>query len=260
MKILKNLHLTALLEIGLMFLPAIPAYLWIWPNLEGALHDFFQDLTYIYVLVGTLIISMRRYKMAQLGLNRQGLGLSLVCGIALVLGRSLVILSVDWGSGPPAFRLAEIFSDFLFYFFLVAITEELLFRGLLYHALGELGAARGRGPGLAIWGSSFGFMLWHIFGQGPLIGAATFFYGLIFALLRWRAGGIVGPILVHGAIDFFGDLMLVETDIVDLSRPEVPHPAWLFAGLILIVAVPFYLWLAHPAVARRLRKPETRGK
>jgi hypothetical protein len=28
-------NLAALLEVGVMFLPAIPAYLWIWPNLEA---------------------------------------------------------------------------------------------------------------------------------------------------------------------------------------------------------------------------------
>ncbi len=26
---------TALAEVALMFLPALPAYLWLWPNVEG---------------------------------------------------------------------------------------------------------------------------------------------------------------------------------------------------------------------------------
>ena len=55
--------------------------------------------------------------------------------------------------------------------------------------------------GKAIWGSSFGFLLWHVFGQGPLAGMATFVIGLLFALIRWRAGGILGLIIFHGLWD-----------------------------------------------------------
>jgi hypothetical protein len=52
---MKAIHLTrsgyfsALFEIGLMFLPAIPAYLWVWPNLEGAQLDIFQIIVPIYM-------------------------------------------------------------------------------------------------------------------------------------------------------------------------------------------------------------------
>jgi membrane protease YdiL (CAAX protease family) len=89
-------------------------------------------------------------------------------------------------------------------------------------------------------------MLWHIFGQGLLVGLATFFYGLIFALLRLRAGGIVGLILVHGLIDFFAVQLMPVIDFSSLGRPEIAYPALLLLGLGLIAFVPLALWKIQP--------------
>jgi membrane protease YdiL (CAAX protease family) len=89
-------------------------------------------------------------------------------------------------------------------------------------------------------------------GGGPLIIITTALYGLIFALLRWRTGGILGAILVHGLMDFAGMLLLPNTDIVgvSLSRPNITHPSWMIFGLVLIIAPPIYLWLFHPRAKR----------
>ncbi len=250
--------ITTLLEVSVMFLPAIPAYIWLWPNVSGALQDAAQTLTYIYVLAGTCLIAWRRSPhefgpvlgkpafwrvLGPWGLNARGLWLSLASGLAIILGRTLVILSVDWSLSLPTFNALRILGEIIFYFGLVGVTEELLFRGVIYRALDGLG-----GAGLAIWGSSLAFMLWHIFGQGPLVGAAMFLYGLIFALIRWRAGGILGLILVHGLVDFAAAQMLPSLDVVGLGRPVVPYPAWLALGLALIALTPVYLWKIHPLV------------
>ncbi len=79
--------LSALLEVGVMFLPAIPAYLWMWPSLEGQANDIAQSIAYVYVLAGTLFISLRRWSWYQLGINRNGLWLSLTCGLLILIGR-----------------------------------------------------------------------------------------------------------------------------------------------------------------------------
>ena len=50
----------ALVEVGILFLPGIPAYIWLWPNLEST--DWFmpvQVLVYVYFLAGGLIIGRR---------------------------------------------------------------------------------------------------------------------------------------------------------------------------------------------------------
>jgi len=86
--------------------------------------------------------------------------------------------------------------------------------------------------------------LWHIFGQGPLVGAAMLFYGLIFALIRWRAGGIVGLVLIHGAIDFAAMRMLPAQVII--ARPDILYPRVLILGLVLILLIPLFLWKIYP--------------
>jgi hypothetical protein len=85
---------SALLEIGLLFLPAIPAYLWVWPNLKGAQMDAFQVVVYLYVLAGTLIIGLRRWNWGQLGMNTRGIRLTLACGLAILAARLMIILSI----------------------------------------------------------------------------------------------------------------------------------------------------------------------
>jgi len=247
-------NLSALLEIGILFLPSIPAYLWIWPNVKGIHWWVTQSLVYLYVLGGTLWIGLRRWNWAQLGIKRQGLGLGLACGVALVVGRTLVILSIDWELPLPPFSLARILWEVVFYFGFVAFTEELLFRGLVYHLLDEW-----KGYRWAIWGSAIGFGLWHVFGQGLLVGLAMVLYGMIFALARWRTGGILGLVLAHGLIDFLAAQMLPTMDVADLGRPGISCAICMLLGLTLIVITPIYFWKLHPILERKITGLTNKG-
>lgn len=74
------------------------------------------------------------------------------------------------------------------------------------------------------------------------------FYGLLFALLRWRSRGIIGLILVHGAMDFSALLLLPDLDVLALGRPAIRSEFALAAGLLMIAAIPFYLWFVHPTL------------
>jgi hypothetical protein len=100
-KIEHNPSLSALLEIGVLFLPAIPAYLWIWPNLTGVQNYIFQGMVYVYILVGTIYIGRRRWSWEALGVNQNGLWLSLGCGTAILAARLLIILGIDWSAQTP---------------------------------------------------------------------------------------------------------------------------------------------------------------
>ena len=241
---------SAWLEIGLLFLPAIPAYLWAWPNLTGDWLEVFQVITYIYILAGTLFIGLRRYTWEQLGLNRGGLWLTAGCGVAILAARLMIILSIDWTLQPPRLSPLERAWDVFFYIFMVGLSEELLFRGLLYRMLEDW-----RGVRWAIWGSSLGFLLWHIFGQGPLAGFAALLIGLLFALIRWRAGGILGLILLHGMWDLETTWLVADSNaqvfgaldqISFTSRPLA------VLGTLLLVLVPLVLWKGFPHHSKKM--------
>lgn len=234
-------HHAALLELALLFLPALPAYLWLWPNLTGPPETLGQVLVYGYLLAGALVIGRRRWTWDQLGVNGRGLKLSLACGLALLAGRTLVILAVDWPLWTRPVTWPGLLADGLFYFGAVALTEELLFRGLLYRALADW-----RGTRLALWGSTLAFGLYHWPSQGPLGALGTGLVGLVLAVLRWRADGIAGPIIIHGLIDLQAVLMLPSLDLATLGQPAIVSRPLLLLGYALLIAPPVYLWRFYP--------------
>jgi len=245
---IRSPYLSALLEIGILFLPAIPAYLWAWPNLEGVQLDIFQSLAYLYILAGTLYIGLRRWNWDQLGINRRGLWLTFWCGLAILAARLMIILSINWQIELPHLTFLQVVWDLFFYFCLVGLVEELLFRGLLYRLLEDW-----RGVRWAIWGSSFGFLLWHIFGQGPLAGIATFVIGLLFALLRWRGGGILGLIIFHGLWDLETVWLVSDSNaqvLGNLDQITFTNQTLILVGTALLILVPIYLWKIHPLIKR----------
>jgi membrane protease YdiL (CAAX protease family) len=250
--------LQGLIEVGILFLPSIPAYLWVWPNLQGTRETVFQVLVYLYVLAGAVFIGRRRWSWNELGINRNGIWLSLGCALAFVAARLLIIKGVAWKVSPAPLSIAGLAWDIFYYFALVGLVEELLFRGLVYRALedwlggaGHKHAARG-----AIWGSAFGFMLWHIFGQGPLLGISSLVIGLAFALIRWQAGGIVGLIVLHALWDLESILLVAGDNSTLFSQgyPSVTSPGLLWLGTALLVLTPLYVWLIHPKVKGFIRR------
>ncbi len=148
--------LSALLEVGVMFLPAIPAYLWLWPNVTGLSAAIANSASDLYAITGSLVIGLRRWNWSGLGVNRKGIWLSLACGLAIVAGRALVIRAVDWGLLAAQLPPLQVLWEFVFDFALVGVGQELLFRGLIYRAFEDW-----RGTGWAIWGSSICFGFWH---------------------------------------------------------------------------------------------------
>jgi membrane protease YdiL (CAAX protease family) len=248
--------LSALIEIGIMFLPAIPAYIWVWPKVSGMSETIFQTLVYLYVLAGTIIIGRRRWSWSELGINRQGIGLGLGCAVFFIIARFLIIKGFDWKVAPPTISMGSLIWSIFFYIALVGLVEELLFRGLVYRALEDWRgiAPTRRAARWAIWGSSFGFLLWHIFGQGVFVGISSLAIGLVFALIRWRAGGIVGLIFLHGLWDLESTLMVApdNASIFGQGMPVMISPALILAGTVLLVMVPLYVWFLHPWFAAKL--------
>lgn len=83
----------------------------------------------------------------------------------------------------------------------VALTEELFFRGFLHKLLeARFPPTRrwlGGGVGLALVLSSAAFALVHLPKDGDARALATFFPGLLFGWMRSKTGSIVAPLLTH---------------------------------------------------------------
>lgn len=245
-RIKSNPSLSALAEVLLLFTPAVPAYLWLWPAVEGTRWlTPVRIVVYLYFLVGSLVIGLRRWSLSQLGLNGQGIFLSLGCGLAFVLGRTLVLIGTSLWEGFRPIGLLQLAGDVLYCFLAVGLAEELLFRGLIYHALDTL-----RGPRLAVWGSALAFGFYHV-GVGGVLGfIAGLLSGVILGAIRLRGGGIVGPVLVHGLIDVTAIEMAPEVTTWDFSRVAFPHPLLIAAGYLVIVGLLVFLWKLTPVSQR----------
>jgi membrane protease YdiL (CAAX protease family) len=237
-----NPGLSALLEVGLLFTPAIPAYIWLWPAVRGGdMLYLVQSLVYLYFLAGCLIIGLRRWSLSQLGLNRQGIWLSLACGVILIAAFMLGRLAIDLPMNPRPLTIERLVGEMFFYFLLVGLVEELLFRGLIYRAFEAW-----RGTGMAIFGSALAFGLFHIGWAGGLGMLGLAFIGLLFALIRWRAGGICGLILVHGLYDILSVELYPDTVEGGVISIVVQHRSLVILADLLILVVLLYLWKIHP--------------
>jgi membrane protease YdiL (CAAX protease family) len=226
----------ALAEIVVLFLPSIPAYLWMWPAVEGTRWlPPFQIVVYLYFLAGTLFIGLRRWKLDELGLKWQGVWLTLLCGLALAVGRMLVLLSINLPLHLPAFNL-NLIGDIFYYFALVGLIEELLFRGLIYRAVEDW-----RGTRWAFWVTAVAFGLYHIGGgPGGVLGGLIF--GMIYGAIRQRTGSILGLIIIHGLDDLASVEIAPTLNNRDLFQVTILHPGLTILGYLFIIAVAIYLW------------------
>lgn len=174
--------------------------------------------------------------------------MSLVCGALLVLARTFALLSVSLPLSLQFTTLARWVSEIAFYFLLIGVGEELLFRGVMYRALEEW-----RGVRWAIWGTTLVFGLRHIGGRGLPGFAGGVIYGVLFGVVRWRAGGIVGLIIVHGLADITTAAIVPENPLRYLNQVQMVQPLLAILTVILLVGLPVYLWKA-PSITALWRK------
>jgi membrane protease YdiL (CAAX protease family) len=239
---------SSIVELGVLFMPSIPALIWLWPNIrDQTAHYIVQSLAYLYVLAGVLWIGLRRWSWDALRVNPRGFWLSASCGGVVILLRFVAQSALDAPVEFIPFRLVPFAGNFIFYFCFVGFVEELLFRGLLFRALEDW-----KGPWWAVVGSSAAFAVWHIGWAGPLM-IGHFVIGLFLGLVRWRSGSIPGLILVHGLNDFLASQTAnpVSTDrILQALAGGTMNIPWIVLGdCIFFGAVIFLVWI-YPRVGR----------
>ena len=125
----------------------------------------------------------------RLGLGTSRFGIRIVGGMAL---GAVLLLPAAARSGAAPWLPAGLALGAV----VVAIGEELAFRGALYAALEELGGAP-----LAITGSTVLWTLAHVLSHPPEFLGAVAAAGLLLALWRWACKDLVGPILGHVIAD-----------------------------------------------------------
>lgn len=232
---------SALIEIGLMFLPGIPAYFWLWSRVADTAWDRPANaLVYIYFSVCILFIGLRRWSWNEIGINRNGIGFSLACGIVLIVARYFALACTNIPFAWQFTTLERWLGEIFFYIALVGVGEELIFRGVAYRALQEW-----RGTRWAIWVTTLGFGIWHISGRGIAGIAAGIFYGIFFAAIRWRASGVVGLIIAHGLMDLSTVAIVPNIEMNYLLTQVQVVNSWLaILSEITFVALLIYLWKA----------------
>jgi membrane protease YdiL (CAAX protease family) len=84
------------------------------------------------------------------------------------------------------------------------VVEEWLFRGMLWRELcpGD-GSDRWISVSVAVIVTSVSFGLWHLPRSPSSVWGAAI-YGALMALLRWRTGGILACVVVHGVANALG--------------------------------------------------------
>ncbi len=81
-------------------------------------------------------------------------------------------------------------------FFILGITEEVLFRGILQTSIEDIN------PTLAIVLSAIAFSIPHSIWVNPLEYLFTFYVGVVLSVLYYRTGSLIGPIVIHIVINF----------------------------------------------------------
>jgi hypothetical protein len=100
----------------------------------------------------------------------------------------------------------------LYQFVLVAIFEELFFRGYLQKQMERVSSAILSGEMGIFWlpvvASALLFGVAHVVVEVNPARFAAFFPGLLFAWLRAKTGSLLAPILSHGSANVFGMLLI----------------------------------------------------
>jgi hypothetical protein len=185
-------------------------------DLGGALHSL---VGVVFLLLPILVLDRRGRPYARYGvrLGRPLLDLPWVAGamaiafVPVALGGPWFWGVADrawhfaWPAGYPGVALSQLL--------VVAVPEELFFRGYLTGRLDDLFGARGRfrllgaevGPALFVQAALFA--LGHFAVDLSPHKLAVFFPALAFGWLKARRGTIVAPILFHAASNVFMDFL-----------------------------------------------------
>jgi uncharacterized protein len=170
----------------------------------------------VFLFVPFWIVERRGGRFEDYGFHLRQVGRALGCtAVAMLVTFPPFVFAFAWWWEPGrAFAWSRLPSDFwsiaLAQFVVVALPEEVLFRGYLQTRLERRFPSRswhGLPIGWAIPATSVAFALGHFLVIPLPARLAVFFPSLLFGLLRHRSGSLLAPILFHGACNVIGDAL-----------------------------------------------------
>jgi len=120
--------------------------------------------------------------------------------------------------------------------FVAALSEEMLFRGVLQHTLEKF-----RDPAMAIVSSAVFFTLAHF---NPWASIQILLLGLVFGYVTWKSQSILPAILLHGLNNLLSLIMinLPEESLNWYARGD--HVNWIWVLLSLLCIAPIFRLIA----------------
>lgn len=170
---------------------------------------------YVNLFLGALALTLaygRRQTLQSIGLGKQNLKKSVIAGIALGLGVLLINLIPGLLDQRKLHSPGSLAAGFLYYFFVIALTEEIVFRGYIQTRIQGLI----KNPVSATLFSALLFLLSHIPYQLAASGKAllpflsehlitlgfTFLWHLVFTFLYARYRSLAAPTLFHAFLNW----------------------------------------------------------
>jgi membrane protease YdiL (CAAX protease family) len=191
--------------------------------------DTAKNFPRLCVFLFSLLVGFRFWGRHDLGLHteRSATGATLATMFVMLWTVEWVFNEFPYNLSTPILLLLTASS------LLVALSEEVLFRGVIY-----LGLRDTLGLGVAVWGSSAIFTIWHAGAQPLSAWPSIFLAGSCWALMRRDGIGLVWPILAHWLSD----------SVLFLGSYGTSQYAWLpvavFLAELLFVAV-YYRYVAR---------------
>lgn len=169
-------------------------------------------------VICVIIVLIRKQKLKSIGFDKIEIKKSFVFGIVLALFIFLVDFIPGYLAGYEMLPLAKLFSNFLYYFFIIALVEEIVFRGFIQTRIYGII----KNPILSILVTAFLFMTMHIPFQ---MGAAhvgvityistyfislfiTFLWHIVFNFMYAKYNSIAAPTIFHAVLDWANYLFI----------------------------------------------------
>ena len=161
----------------------------------------------LLMIIPIIVMIVSKDKLSDYGFSKEKIGIQIAIGAVLGLVISVILTLIPHLAGfgeyidnGNRYNKAWMFVyDFTFFIFGVGLSEEFVFRGLIYEKIRRISGK----DSIAVIVSSIMFGFIHLFGGNLIQVAITSVIGIIFAVLRLKIKrcSTLSLIILHGVYD-----------------------------------------------------------